>query len=96
MLPNQQSLCLPGRARRRHLEKWKRSEFVVADRERVRRESETVALSSSYFLDESDPDVLVLRRQGDAFVAAFSARGATREGILDDATEEDHEALPAR
>jgi hypothetical protein len=24
-----------------------------------------------YYLDESDPDILVLRRQDDAFVAAF-------------------------
>jgi hypothetical protein len=31
-----------------------------------------------YNLDESDPDVVVLRRQDSAFVAAFSARGATR------------------
>ena len=33
-----------------------------------------------YQLDESDPDVLVLRRQDGAFVAAFSACGATEEG----------------
>jgi hypothetical protein len=31
-----------------------------------------------YHLDESDPDVLVLRRQDGTFVAAFSACGATR------------------
>ena len=41
-----------------------------------------------YYLDESDPDVLVLRRQGGSFVAAFSARGATREGILEAAYED--------
>lgn len=35
-----------------------------------------------YYLDESDPDVVVLRRQDGIFVAAFSAQGATREGIL--------------
>jgi hypothetical protein len=35
-----------------------------------------------YHLDESDPDILALRRQDDAFVAAFSARGATKEGIV--------------
>ena len=39
-----------------------------------------------YYLDESDPDVLVLRRQNGSFVAAFSAQGATREGILEAAT----------
>lgn len=35
-----------------------------------------------YYLDESDPDVVVLRRQDSTFVAAFSARGATKEGIM--------------
>jgi hypothetical protein len=35
--------------------------------------------SFEYHLDESDPDIVVLRRQDDAMVAAFSARGATRE-----------------
>jgi hypothetical protein len=28
-----------------------------------------------YYLDETDPDVLVLRRQDGTFVAAFSAQG---------------------
>jgi hypothetical protein len=41
-----------------------------------------------YYLDKSDPDVVVLRRQYGAFVAAFSARGATREGILEAAKED--------
>jgi hypothetical protein len=41
-----------------------------------------------YYLDESDPDVLVLRRQDGTFVAAFSALGATREGILEAAGED--------
>ena len=45
-----------------------------------------------YYIDESDPDVLVLRRQDGTFVAAFSARGATREGILQ-AAKEDYAAL---
>jgi hypothetical protein len=45
-----------------------------------------------YRMDESDPDVLVLRRQDGAFVAAFSACGATREGIVG-AAEEDYRAL---
>jgi hypothetical protein len=43
--------------------------------------------SFSYCLDESDPDVVILRRQDDAFVAAFSARGATTEGIIEAAKE---------
>jgi hypothetical protein len=41
-----------------------------------------------YYLDESDPDIVVLRRQDDAFVAAFSARGVKREGIVDAARED--------
>jgi hypothetical protein len=41
-----------------------------------------------YYLDESDPDIVVLRRQDGAFVAAFSARGATREGIAEAAKED--------
>jgi hypothetical protein len=48
-----------------------------------------------YHLDESDPDILVLRRQDGAFVAAFSARGATTEGITQ-AAKEDYQALLAR
>ncbi len=45
-----------------------------------------------YYLDESDPDVLILRRQDGAFVAAFSARGATKEGLIQ-AAEEDYREL---
>ena len=41
-----------------------------------------------YYLDESDPDVIVLRRQDDSFIAAFSARGATKEGIEQTAKED--------
>ena len=41
-----------------------------------------------YCLDESDPDILVLRREDGSFVAAFSARGATREGIVEAAKED--------
>lgn len=45
-----------------------------------------------YYLDESDPDIVVLRRQDGAFVAAFSALGATREGIVE-AAKEDYRKL---
>jgi hypothetical protein len=45
-----------------------------------------------YYLDESDPDVVILRRQDGTFVAAFSAQGVTREGILE-AAREDYAAL---
>ena len=40
-----------------------------------------------YYLDESDPDIAILRRQDGLFVAAFSAQGATREGIVEAAKE---------
>jgi hypothetical protein len=46
----------------------------------------------SYYLDESDPDIVVLRRQDGTFAAAFSARGVTREGIVE-AAREDYRAL---
>jgi hypothetical protein len=45
-----------------------------------------------YYLDESDPDVVILRRQDGAFVAAFSARGVTKEGIVE-AAKEDYRKL---
>ena len=46
----------------------------------------------NYYLDESDPDIAVLRRQDGAFAAAFSAKGYTKEGLLE-AAEEDYRAL---
>ncbi len=48
--------------------------------------------SVDYLLDKSDPDLLVLRRQDGTFVVAFSARGATKEGIVE-AAEQDYGAL---
>jgi hypothetical protein len=41
-----------------------------------------------YYLDESDPDILLLRCQDGSFVAAFSAQGATRGGIVEAAKED--------
>jgi hypothetical protein len=41
-----------------------------------------------YYIDESDSDIVILRRQDGSFVAAFSARGATREGIAEAAKED--------
>jgi hypothetical protein len=41
-----------------------------------------------YYLEESDPDVVILCRQDGSFVAAFSARGATKEGVLEAAKED--------
>lgn len=45
-------------------------------------------LPSSYYIDESDPDIVTLHREDGAFVAAFSARGMTREGIVEAARED--------
>jgi hypothetical protein len=44
--------------------------------------------SFEYHFDESYPDVSILRCQNSAFVAAFSATGATREGIAQAAKED--------
>jgi len=65
----------------------------LSDRESEKEGSgaEGSGLPEHYYLDESDPDVLVLRRQDGTFVAAFSAQGATREGIVE-ATKEDYYA----
>lgn len=52
-------------------------------------------LPSAYYIDESDPDILILRREDGTFVAAFSAFGATREGIAEAAVA-DYQALEAR
>jgi hypothetical protein len=51
-------------------------------------EDEPLVPKIDYYLDESDPDIVVLRRQDSSFVAAFSARGATTEGILEAAKED--------
>jgi hypothetical protein len=44
------------------------------------RERVALRLPPGYFLDRSDPDILVLRRQDRSFVASFSASGTTQEG----------------
>jgi hypothetical protein len=46
-----------------------------------------------YHLDESDPDIVVLRRQDGAFVAAFSVRGVTEASIVEAAKEDYRELL---
>jgi hypothetical protein len=58
----------------------------------VNSEAPTLLPKFRYDLDESDPDVLILRRQDGAFVAAFSTIGATIKGIVE-AAEHDYEAL---
>ena len=51
-------------------------------------EDEPLFAKFDYYLDESDPDIVVLRRQDGSFVAAFSAMGATRESIAEAAKED--------
>jgi hypothetical protein len=48
-----------------------------------------------YYLDESDPDIVILRRQDGSFVAAFSARGATTEGFVEAGREDYWELVQA-
>jgi hypothetical protein len=49
-------------------------------------------LPKHYLLDESDPDIVVVRRDDGTFVAALSARGATNEVLLE-AAQADYGAL---
>ena len=49
---------------------------------------EDAMLPPGYYLDESDPDIITLRREDGTFVAAFSAQGATREGIIEAAMQD--------
>jgi hypothetical protein len=49
-----------------------------------------------HYLDRSDPDVLILRGKDGAFVAAFSARGATEGGIIEAVKEDRRELVRAR
>jgi hypothetical protein len=58
-------------------------------------EDERLVPKFDYYLDESDPDILVLRRQDGSFAAAFSAQGATREGIVEAAREDYRRLLEA-
>ncbi len=64
----------------------------MRDREASKHVNERGALPGHYFIDESNPDILVLRRQDGTFVAAFSASGASREGIVE-AAKEDYQRL---
>ena len=53
-------------------------------------------LPTSYYLEVSDPDLLVLRRSDASFVAAFSAQGATTEGIVEAAKQDYQRILDQR
>jgi hypothetical protein len=47
----------------------------------------------NYYVDGSDPDMVILRRQDDSFVAAFSARGVTDEGVIEAANKDYRELV---
>ena len=49
--------------------------------------------SFNYYLDESDPDFVTLRREDGSLVAAFSVWGATKEGIIEAAKEDYRELI---
>jgi hypothetical protein len=52
--------------------------------------------SFHYYLDGSDADIaILLRQEDDSFVAAFSARGVTKEGVIE-AAEADYRGLHIR
>ena len=54
----------------------------------ARQERRLLFPSFNYYLDESDPDFVTLRREDDSLVAAFSVWGATNEGIIEAAKED--------
>jgi hypothetical protein len=58
----------------------------------ARQERRLLFPSFNYYLDESDLDFVTLRREDDSLVAVFSARGATKEGIIE-AAEGDYREL---
>ena len=58
-------------------------------------EDEPLLAKFDYYIDESDPDIVILRRQDGSFVAAFSARGATSEGLVEAAREDYRRLLEA-
>ena len=47
----------------------------------------------NYYLDDSDPDMMILRCHDDSVVAAFSLEWATREGIIETAMEDYRERI---
>ncbi len=57
--------------------------------------AQEAGLPKAYYLDESDPDIVVVRQDDGTFVAAFSARGATKESLVE-AAREDYAALIRR
>ena len=61
----------------------------------MRRVDEKLLPKFDYYLDQSDPDIVILRRQDGAFAASFSARGATMEGLVEAAKEDYRKVIEA-
>ncbi|HEX5847886.1 MAG TPA: hypothetical protein VFY59_01720 [Rubrobacter sp.] len=64
------------------------SEALPKVREGMTPEENAATHPPGYLLDESNPDIVTLRRKDGTFVAAFSTQGATKEGIRDTAMED--------
>ena len=64
------------------------AEALPKVREGMTPDKNDATLPPGYLLDESDPDIVTLRRKDGTFVAAFSAQGPTKEGIRDAAMED--------
>jgi hypothetical protein len=69
---------------------------AIVSLEGMNRRMEDAMLPPAYYLDESDPDIITLRRKDHTFVAAFSAQGATREGIIEAAMQDSRNPEAAR
>ena len=65
---------------------WKRPRLQTVGR--VVSKEELLLPKFDYYIDESDSDIVILRRQDGAFAAAFSAQGVTREGLVEAAKED--------
>jgi hypothetical protein len=67
-----------------HESLWRRSHLKSIGR--VMSKEERLLPKIDYYIDESDPDIVILRRQDGTFVVACSARGAPRSrqgGLLE-------------
>jgi hypothetical protein len=69
---------------------------AIVSLEGMNRRMEDAMLPPAYYLDESDPDIITLRRKDHTFAAAFSAQGATREGIIEAAMQDSRNPEAAR
>ena len=69
---------------------------AIVSLEGTGRRTEDAMLPPDFYLDESDPDIITLRRKDGTFVATFSAQGATREGIIEAAMQDSRNPEAAR